>query len=65
MQPTEESQESLCKLKYVTKSPPECIAMSKMKAGIRERQRARAMLVSYKLLAPCFSASCKGWCFLS
>lgn len=62
MQPTEESQESLCKLKYITESPPERIAMSKTKAGIRERQRA--MLVSYKLLDPGFSASCKGWRFL-
>jgi len=38
MHPTEESQESLYKLKRITKLPPECIAMAKMKAGIRETQ---------------------------
>lgn len=57
VQPLEESQESFCKLKYVVKSLLECISMSKMKAGIRERQQARPMLGCYKVSAPGFSAS--------
>lgn len=55
MQPSEESQGSLCKLKYIAQSPPECIGKSKMKAGFREREQARTMLGYYKMPFPGFS----------
>lgn len=49
VQPCEESQGGFCKFKRIAQSPPECLAKSKMKAGFREREQARAVL-RYKVI---------------